>query len=168
MPEATKFDPTDKGTLRPNEDPIREQGDHFTPMKIEDRAVRITLPIGIQYYNAYALFRIYFTKAIVESIVGYTNAYMRSPYKDSCSQSRTNGWFDTTVEEIYIFYAIRIYMTLHIENSIADYWKTKDSVPFHPISKNMLRNRYQELHMRFRICPLGTEEPYSKVRTTSI
>jgi hypothetical protein len=161
--EATEYDPTDEGTLRPDEDPIQEQGDHFKPMEIEVRAACIHLPVAIQYYNAYALFRQYFTKAIVESIVEYTNTCSRKAYQDPCSQSKMEGWFDTTVDEIFVFYAIRIYMTLHIENKLKDYWKTKENTPFHPITKHISRDRYLVLHVRLRICPPGTDGAYLKV-----
>jgi hypothetical protein len=36
MPEETIFDPTDKGTLRPNAKPLRVKGDAFYPMKLPD------------------------------------------------------------------------------------------------------------------------------------
>jgi hypothetical protein len=34
MPNDTVFDSTDKGTLRPNEDPLRKQGVAFKPMQL--------------------------------------------------------------------------------------------------------------------------------------
>jgi hypothetical protein len=34
MPEDTVFDSTDKGTLRPNEDPLQKKGHAFKPMKL--------------------------------------------------------------------------------------------------------------------------------------
>jgi len=36
MPEDTVFDSTDKGTLRPNENPLRKKGDTFKPMQLPD------------------------------------------------------------------------------------------------------------------------------------
>ncbi len=34
MSELTVFDSTDKGTLRPDEEPLESQGDQFVPMKL--------------------------------------------------------------------------------------------------------------------------------------
>ncbi len=36
MPKDTIFDSTNKGTLRPNAEPLREKGDAFVPMKLPD------------------------------------------------------------------------------------------------------------------------------------
>jgi hypothetical protein len=36
MLEDTVFDPTNKGTLRPNIKPLRKKGDAFTPIQLPD------------------------------------------------------------------------------------------------------------------------------------
>lgn len=54
-------------------------------------------------------------------------------------------------------------MTLYICNEITDYWDTKDFTPIHPISKEMSRNRFQELYMRIRLAGKEAVGPYAKV-----
>lgn len=48
----------------------------------------------------------------------------------------------TCAKEIYIYLAIRIYMMIHIENEIENYWNTKVYKPNHPISKYISKNRF--------------------------
>jgi hypothetical protein len=71
------------------------------------------------------------------------------------------------VGEIYTYFATRIYMTLHIENKISDYLNTSDITLFHPISKYIPRNRFQELYLRFRYVELGIKGPYARVNSTT-
>ena len=92
----------------------------------------------------------YYTPEIIELIVKKTNEYRRESQDDSCSRARANDWYPTCSAEIYIYLAIRIYMTLHEDNEIADYWSTKDMTPEHPITKYLSRDRFQELYMRVR------------------
>jgi hypothetical protein len=46
------------------------------------------------------------------------------------------------VSEIYVYFALRIYMTLYVCNEISDYWDTKDFTPIYPISKEMSKDRF--------------------------
>ena len=71
--------------------------------------------------------------------------------------------YPTCAGEIYLYLAIRIYMTLYICNEIADYWNTKDFTPDHPIASYMSRDRFQELYMCMRIYGEDVEGPYAKV-----
>jgi len=57
-------------------------------------------------------------------------------------------------------------MAMHDENEISDYWNTDKSTPNHPISDEMPRNRFQELHMRFRCEGPKTKGPYERVNCT--
>jgi hypothetical protein len=54
-------------------------------------------------------------------------------------------------------------MTLYGCNEISDYWDTRDFIPIHPISMEMPRNRFQELHMRVRLAGKEAVGPYAKV-----
>jgi len=163
MPEDTVFDSTDKGTLRPNEDPICKQGATFKPMQLPNWDWEITLPENTSPDDPITLFTMYYTPEIIDLIVEKTNQYLREPQDDSCPHARANDWYPTCSGEIYLYLAIRIYMTLYICNEISDYWNTKDFTPDHPITSYMSRNRFQELHMRVRIYGENVEGPYAKV-----
>jgi hypothetical protein len=163
MPNDTVFDSTDKGTLRPNEDPLRKQGSAFKPMQLPQFGWEINLPEDVSPDNPITLFTMYYTPEILDLIVEKTNDYMRKPQDESCPYARANNWYPTCRGEIYIYLAIRIYMTLHVDSEIADYWAIKDMTPEHPITKYLGRNRFQELHMRVRFHGNQEQGPYEKV-----
>jgi hypothetical protein len=163
MPDDTIFDPTDKGTLRPNEDPLHKKGDAFKPMQLPDFNWEIHLPDDAFPDDPITLFTMYYTTEIIDLIVEKTNNYVRKPEDESCPYARANSWYPTCRGEIYIYFAIRIYMTLHEDNEISDYWTTKEMTPTHPITRYLSRNRFQELHMRVRMHGVEAEGPYAKV-----
>jgi hypothetical protein len=63
----------------------------------------------------------YYTPEIINIIVKKKNNYSREPKDDSCPYTRANGWYLTCYKEIYLYFAIRIYMTLNVYNKIVDY-----------------------------------------------
>lgn len=163
MPEDTVFDSTDKGTLRPNAKPLRKKGDAFTPMQLPNWSWEINLPENVSPDDPITLFTMYYTPEIIDLIVKKTNEHRREPQDDSCPRARANQWYPTCCGEIYLYFAIRIYMTLIVCNEISDYWNTKDFSPIHPISSYMSRDRFQELHMRVRLHGDEAKGPYAKV-----
>ena len=90
MPEDTVFNPTDKGTLRPNAPPLRTKGDEFVPMELPNFDLEITLPETTSPDDPIALFTMYYTPEIMDMIVEKTNKYMRSPGNDSLPYTRAN------------------------------------------------------------------------------
>jgi hypothetical protein len=124
MSEDTVFNPTDKGTLRPHAKPLRSKGDAFKPMQLPDFGWEITLPDHTSPNDPITLFTMYYTLEIMDMIVERTNEYTRKLVDDSLPYARANQWYPTCREELYIFFAIRIYMTLVVLNEISDYWDT--------------------------------------------
>jgi hypothetical protein len=88
MPEDTIFDSTDKGTLRPNENPLRNQGDLFKPMQLPNWGWEINLPDDVSPDDPITLFTMYYTPEIIDLIVEKTNNYLREPQDDSCPRVR--------------------------------------------------------------------------------
>ncbi|PQE33719.1 transposase IS4 domain-containing protein [Rutstroemia sp. NJR-2017a WRK4] len=153
LPEGTIADPTDPGTLRPQYPPFTNLGTEFIPMNILIKSTMVHLPRSLIRSDPLEYFLIYYTEEVVQSIVGHTNKHYDDSEKPTTRCARANKWFPTTVPEIYTYLGIRLYMMLHSENSIEDYWNTSDSTPFHPITHYMSRNRFQQLHMHFRVGP---------------
>ena len=166
MTEDIINDPTDRGTKRPNAKPLSKAGCKFTPMILPDFDFEITLPDDVSPDDPISLFTMYYTPEIIDTIVRYTNNYQRTSRDPSRPNARAKQWYPTHTGEIYIYLAIRIYMTLYVQNEISDYWDSRKTTPFHSITKHMARNRFQELHMRFRVHGPNTAGPYSKVSTT--
>jgi len=149
--EDVQFDPTDEGTLRPKAKPICYAGDHFQPLECPQFDHHVNLPPHVHPDDAFGIFKLFFSQSIMEQLVQHTNAYVRTPKDPSKPRSRAYNWTDnTTVEELYIYLGIQIYMGIHIETRVCDYWNTSPFTPFHPITKYMSLERYQELHIRFR------------------
>jgi hypothetical protein len=163
MPEDTIFDPTDKGTLRPNAKPLRVKGDTFVPMKLPNFGWEVNLPEHTSPDDPITLFTMYYTPEIMDMIVEHTNNYMRQPKNESSTHARANQWYPTCRGELYIYFAIRIYMTLWVTNEISDYWDKSKNTPFYHFTGFMSRNRFQELHMRVRLARTDADGPYAKV-----
>ena len=95
MPEETIFDPTDKGTLRPNAKPLRKKGDAFFPMNLPDFSWEITLPEEVSIDDPITLFTMYYPPKIIDLIVEKTNQHIRKPEDESCPYARANKWYPT-------------------------------------------------------------------------
>ncbi len=75
MPDDTVFDPTDKGTLRPDEEPLESTGDQFVPMKLPHFDWQIHLPEHTSPDDPITLFTMYYTPEIIDMIIKNTNNY---------------------------------------------------------------------------------------------
>lgn len=154
--DSRREHPTDN-TCRPIHDPVPDRGYNFDPMVIPSRAPEITaLPP-----EPLLLFQQFLPVSLVEGWVQHTNSWVSrrlEQHEDgSCRlkpQSRLLAWKPTSVAEIYVWLAILIYMRIHIEPHIFDYWKTsqpRDLHPIHPLIKWMPYNRFQLLSRHLHI-----------------
>lgn len=167
MPESTRPDTTDTGTLRPNVKPILKPGTQFEPMQLQPKQRKITLPDNVSPGVPIELFRMYYNPEMIEKIVTNTNLYRSSFIGPLQRCSRAAEWYPTTTGEVYIYLAIRIYSTLFPEKQIAQLWETKEATPNHYIIDQMARNRFEVLHIHFRLYAPGTATPYDKVVKSS-
>ena len=69
MSGNTEFDPTDDGTLRPNEKSLKRLGTYFQPMEVQERDFELNLPEGVSADDSFALFTLYYTPEIINSIM---------------------------------------------------------------------------------------------------
>ena len=88
MPEDTVFDSTDKGTLRPNKDPLHKQGSTFKPIQLPQFDWEIDLLEDTSPDDPITLFTMYYIPEIIDLIVKKTNEYRREPQDDSCPRTR--------------------------------------------------------------------------------
>lgn len=164
MSQKTVFDTTDKGTLRPNEPPLPASGKAFQPMDLPFFDYKIHLPDDVSPDNPITLFTMYYTPEMINLIVLHTNNHIRKPGVPASElPRRIQEWHPTCAGEIYTYLAIRVYMTIHIENEISDYWSVKEMTPKHPIISHMSRDCFQELHMKFRLAGSQASGPYARV-----
>ena len=146
-------DPTDSGTLRPDLPPTSKLGTKFEPMECPEFDFKINLPPHIKPRDAFGIFTLFFSHDQLQIIVENTNKNQLSSAERGQLDVRTrNGpqdrrarggqyarkWTDTTVDELYKYLGIRIYMGLHPENEIRYYWNRCQDRPVHyPVIRAM-------------------------------
>jgi hypothetical protein len=89
----------------------------------------------------------------MENITKCINNYQNRPYFVRRPYERACRWYNMTVEEGYIYIGIRIYMGLHQENQIVDYWRPATSfrAGHLPIRNTIGLKRFQAIHSAFRL-----------------
>ena len=132
-------------------------------MKLLHFDQKIHLPENTSPDNPITLFTIYYISEIIDIIIKYTNNYIRELKDNSRLYTRANKQYPTNREELYIFFTIRIYITLYINNEISDYWNKSNFIPKHEITKYINRNRFQEFYIRVRLAGTETDGLYIKV-----
>ncbi|KAM5529290.1 hypothetical protein FOXYSP1_17134 [Fusarium oxysporum f. sp. phaseoli] len=108
------------------------------------------------------LFQLFVPVSLVESWVEYTNNWVASLHESGVIDSqnhelkdgsRLQKWTRLKVSDVYIWLGILIYIGLHKETRIEDYWKTSllgDQRPTYSIIKFMTYNKFQLLHRHLR------------------
>ncbi|KAF5234960.1 hypothetical protein FOXYS1_15680 [Fusarium oxysporum] len=154
--DSRREQPADN-TCRPIHDPILDRGYNFEAMVVPTRPFEITaLPS-----EPLLLFQQFVPISLVESWVCYTNSWVShrlEQHEDGTQrlhpQSRLLAWKPTSTAEIYVWLATLIYMRIHKEPNIEDYWKVskpKDIRPVHPVVKWISYNRFQLLSRHLHI-----------------
>lgn len=93
----------------------------FAPMHIKffDRTSGINAEFEIEGNKASDCFRAFFDSKLMDKIVEETNNYQQQNAVPTTG--KTAAWYDTTVEELYIFFDTTILMGLNQKNRIKDY-----------------------------------------------
>ncbi|EXL65810.1 hypothetical protein FOPG_17984 [Fusarium oxysporum f. sp. conglutinans race 2 54008] len=148
----------DNRFIRVDHSRLPDRGYNFEPVRLPDRSCRIeALPP-----EPLLLFQQFLPVWLVESWVCYTNSWASDRLEmltNSCSdgqqpQSRLLDWKPTSVAEIFVWIATLIYMRIHKEPRIGDYWRTSQlgkKQPSHPIGKWMSLRRFQLLSRVLRL-----------------
>ncbi|KAI8432971.1 hypothetical protein MSG28_013858 [Choristoneura fumiferana] len=102
----------------------------------------------------YDLFTSMWDRNIMQKIADETNKYAWQTITPKCkteggipNTSRLSRWKDTTVEELYLFFAVLIFMPFCHREKLADYWST-GRLELPNFRSLMSRNRFQLL-LRF-------------------
>ena len=133
--------------------------------------------------NPEALFALFFTDSVIDRIVQCTNVNAESVRADPASSRALNirfhdscnqlPWKPVTSSEILAYLGIIIYMGIHVEPHIANYWNTdsKTSPIHHPVRNSMSRIRWKQINRYFHVfdpaldhpAPNRTARPHEKV-----
>jgi hypothetical protein len=154
-PVPTIPDPTDPGTLRPNDTPESTSGNCYNIRDWPQFSHEYHLPTSTDTKDPFAIWSLYMTTDILQVIVDNTNnnANFHYPARPLHRTSRQANWVPLRLGELYIWLAIYIYMGMHIENSRKDYWSYKEGMPDHSASvgRYMSYNRWILIWHNLRI-----------------
>ena len=144
----------------------------FSPLKLIPRFEAMDLnhttssgqiPNTIDSSSPEALFALFFTDSVIDHIVRCTNVNAESvrtgPVTSRVQNIRFHDsynqlpWKPVTSSEILAYLGILIYMGIHVEQHINDYWNTdRESGPVHHPTRNAMgRKRWTQIHRYFHV-----------------
>ena len=105
----------------------------------------------------YDIFSLFFTFEILQYLIDCTNQYEASLHVDKKDKSYARIWFSTTVKELRAYIATWIYMSLHPESCIEEFWNTKWTKSIHSsVSEHIFLKRWQQINRFFHLTSLNT------------
>jgi hypothetical protein len=140
-----------------------EQIPEFEAMELENIKGSSQIPCTIDSSSPEDLFSLFFTDSVLDRIVRCTNLNAESVRVDPVAARSKNvrfhdslnqtPWKPVTSYEILAYLGILIYMGIHIEPHINDYWNTnEEDGPIHQtVRKTMSKHRWQQIHRYFHI-----------------
>jgi len=148
---ATQYPNIIKATKVP-ELPKDQSPPQFNPLQINNDSPhgKPNLPINFKDSDAFELFQLFFTNDLIDLLIYYTNtnaakAMEKAPLQKS---ARIKRWKDTSRKKMYAYFGVLIYIGLHKEPAIVDYWKEGSIyTPKHPIRQYISRNRFQAIDL---------------------
>ncbi|KAF1972852.1 hypothetical protein BU23DRAFT_554697 [Bimuria novae-zelandiae CBS 107.79] len=117
----------------------------WRPLKINNlRTFGVAdLPKGTDRGSPIALFNLFFDAEVMEQIAHFTND--RAAYAHPQLPS-ARGWKPTSPGELYTYFAIVVYMAVHREPSLAEYWsRGHKNAPTHKLNDFMGCTRWHQL-----------------------
>ena len=112
-----------KATKAPKGPPSKQWSlPKYTPLKIKKPYTngQSQLPSTVASDNPYQIFDLFFDEATLKILVRHTNEYAFLYFGPEKPEART--WFPTTVKEFRAYLRMSIWMGLHSELSIPDFW----------------------------------------------
>src|SRR5438552_18241607 len=160
-------DSTDPGgTLRPNLPPEPTVGTHFNLLQCPEFEHCINLPASVDRHSPISIFDLFFAPEQMRILVENTNK--SGPFHQIGPRNRQAlEWKDTFVKELYAYLGILIYMGLHSENDIDQYWCIDvDNQPSHrPVRMSIACDRWKQISRVFYIVEKG-KSTFAKVKST--
>ena len=98
----------------------------FEPLQIDDYydPGEAFVPSSIDRHDPIALFRLFFDDKMMDLMAVWTNAYTEAhlvPKKDA-PRGKQRPWSPTCRQELYVYFAVVIYIGITIEPAIENYW----------------------------------------------
>ena len=130
-----------------------------------------SLPKTMNPDDPFAIFSLFFNQETLQVLVQHTNQYAFLHSRSDNPNARI--WFPTTVKEFQAYLGVSIWMGLHIESSIPEFWNTDPlRGPIHEqVSKHISLKRWQQIDRYFHISepqqPGHSEAPFVKLEPLS-
>lgn len=139
----------------------------YTPMHIQPISPEhevCQLPQHINAANTYEILSLFFKEELLETMAKHTNEYA-AIHRGQELYKHPRPWKDTTARELMAFLAVYIWMGLHPEHDVAEYWTTEDSHSHKIVRKHISLFRWQQLDRFFHISKPTTakETPFDKI-----
>ncbi|KAF1969755.1 Opi1-domain-containing protein [Bimuria novae-zelandiae CBS 107.79] len=112
------------------------------------------LPTGIDATDPFALFSLFFDAAQLEKLALHTNQHAEQVRAEDAAQGRPHAraWKPTSKTELYTYLTILMYMGVHRDPTIEEYWgKLHKNAPTYSINNYMACTRWQQLN-RYMYC----------------
>jgi hypothetical protein len=141
--ESSWIHPADS-TCRPNRKPEATQGTKFEPFNLHENRDPVAHDLPS---TPLLLFQHFIPIFLVQKWALYTNQHVNSLLQDPAlpPSARIRQWQPTSVEEIYLWLGILIYIGIHREIRIKDHWEvpnTNTQGPIHSILTFMTYDRF--------------------------
>ncbi len=145
----------------------------YTPVKIIKPFTdgQGQLPNTIASDDPYAIFGLFFDEETLKILVQHTNEYAFLYPASETPDSRK--WWPTTVKEFRAYLRTSIWMGLHVESSVPDFWN-KDSLKgavYEQVFKHISLKRWQQIDRFFHVSkplpPNQKESTFDKLEPLS-
>ena len=130
----------------------------FTPLRIKSD-LRHDLDVLSQHVSrtSYDIFSLFFTFEIFQHLIDCTNQYETSLHVDIENKPYARIWFSITVEKLRAYIATWLYMSLHPESCIENFWNKNQTKAIHSsVSKHISLKRWQQINRFFHLTSLNT------------
>ena len=108
----------------------------------------------------YRVFSLFFTDEILHKLVEYTNEYA-AEYASKEDKPFARKWHSTSLQQLRAYIATYIYMEIHSQSQVSDYWnRDLSKEPLHPlIYDHIALCRWQQIDRFLRISKPTSSSP---------
>ena len=135
--------------------PAPEPLPDYEPMPIKEpyRTGVHNLPSTVDINDPYAIFSLFFDHSILKTLARHTNKYASLHQPDPAKYPKHRPWKPTTWKELRAYIAAYIWMGLHKDLAVDEFWKENEwGTPIYPEVSNFIgRERWQQIDRFFHI-----------------
>ena len=105
----------------------------YHPINIKDPFTygQSRLPPDVDSKNPYAVFSLFFNESTLQTLVNHTNEYAELYPGNESQKTHARTCFPTTVREFRAYVGVYVYMGVHPETAVEDFWNTNPMKPVH-------------------------------------